>query len=452
MAKKWSQLTGRQRNERAARLSKNAGTLASIPTKYLKGFAGADKLRAQRAMNQRLDAEFVPGSGVSNRQVARDRNAALELEFGAPERELDTAIRDSGYHEQTRLPAWFADYRASIEAGQKRNQENAKFFSGLVQNLSSGDQAITGQHKGEVAASQAAQQQVTGAAGDPNAAQVADNASQIRRAMTESFGGGLVNQAAAQDRFLDDYASRVVPGLQFAEQQTERARGRKFVDEKSGLLRERGAAGVKYMEGRREAEGKSALERAVFGAETKEAEAKAEQDALKTNQWGFTAEEWAGKSQKERQRIIAQQKRAGKTPSKPTYHYGYTDKEWAKMSPEQRRDAKKQWDKADGKSGGSSDKPNKEPASSLGPRRTVNTRVDFFNKYGRDNKTKGRKDLVARAKRTHPGMFKGPQERFTSAALDLVYDGRISSSNLKWLRDNGVFVTSTGEYWGGGNR
>lgn len=448
MAKKWSQLSGRQRNERAAKLSKNAGTRAGIPTKYLKGFAGADKLRAQRAMNQRLDSEFVPGSGVSNRQVARDRNAALDLEFAGPERELDTAIRDSGYHENTRLPAWFADYRASIQQAQTRNQDNAKFFTGLTAGLSKGDENITGQHKNEIAASQAAQQKVTGATGDPNAGQVADNASQIRRAMTESFGAGLISQASAQDRFLDDYQGRIIPGLQFAEQQTERSRGRKFADEKVGLLRERGSAGAKYMETRRDKEHTKTLENAAYGLKEREAELGAKTDAMKTNQWGYTAEEWAKKPQKERQRIIAQQKKAGRAPSKPTYHYGFTDKEWAKMSPEQRKSAKAEWDKAGDKPAKGKDKSTSRKTNDSTGQAWVGMR-NWVDKLLRENPGMTRKQAVAHARRHHKDWFGSAKETVLSAALDLRFnpDKKVHPKNRARAKDGGLYIDSKGRVY-----
>ena len=44
------------------------------------------------------------------------------------------------------------------------------------------------------------------------------------------------------------------------------------------------------------------------------------------------------------------------------------------------------------------------------------------------------------------------QELLLSAALDLQYDGRISRNNLRAVRDLGIFVTSKGAYWAGGNR
>jgi hypothetical protein len=56
-------------------------------------------------------------------------------------------------------------------------------------------------------------------------------------------------------------------------------------------------------------------------------------------------------------------------------------------------------------------------------------------------------------KADHGGFFANPNEEYsTRAAIDLATGGRIQNATLRYLRKQGIYVTSDGRYYGAGNR
>lgn len=429
--KKWSQLTRAQQHQRARKLSRDPNTRASIPTRYLRGFSGADDLRAERAKNERLDSPFVQGGNLSNRQIARERQAATGLEFGPQETLLGQQRRDSDYHRDTRLPAWFADYQAQLQAGQQQLEAANAAANQQIQNLGAGDANIT-QQLSPVAAAQAAAAS-RGATADPGAAQREQDAGRVRQMLNSSFGGMLATQGAANVGRMIDQRTRIVPRQQIAEQQAEQARGARIGDDLTELQKLKGEFATKFMADARDREQRSVLERAAFGLDQEKFKAGVEDDkrrareqrrseAEKINQWGYTNSEWRKKTEAERQAIIRRQKREGRASK------GKGGKE--------------------GKDGRELGRPLQEPKTSLAARQRINQIQRDLQKRG----FKSRDEAKAVLHREAPHLFKDPQELDLSAALDLQFDGKLSSRNLHMLRRDGVFITTDGQYWRGGNR
>lgn len=94
--------------------------------------------------------------------------------------------------------------------------------------------------------------------------------------------------------------------------------------------------------------------------------------------------------------------------------------------------------------------PRAEPPSSLAPRRRIGVIQTDLRQRGYKTREEAKRALRQQA----PHLFTPEQELLLSAALDLEFNpnGRISANNLRKLRSIGVFVTSTGAYWRGGNR
>lgn len=439
--KKWSQLSRAEKHARARRLAANPGTRASIPTEYLRGFAGADKLRAQRAQNARLDTPFVPGGTLTNRDAARERTAATGLKYGSAERQITGQIADSQRFETQQLPGWFADYQRILGEARKQAEQNTALAVGQVGQLGGDLAAASTLKQGEINNAMTADAAARGATYDAKtASDVAERASAARRALTSGFGAMLATQGAADRQRLID----AVPISQMRlgeEQATERGRRRKLTDEQLALAREKGDFGVNFMSDLRDKETKGALERAVFGAETEQKTAQAQRDAAKDKadiDIRRGVDPVTGKP-------IRKPKTASERKTEADLAFFREHGYYPPTGPPKK-----------GKTGAGG-KPNKEPASSLNVRRSVLDRADgFLPRYARDRKMElnqsNRPKIVAELRRTHPGYFNGVQEIILSAALDRAILGRITSANLRRLRSRGVYVTSSGEYWGGGNR
>lgn len=262
-----------QQIARFARLAKNPGTRASIKTADLRGFAGADKLRAQRAQNQQLDQPFVPGSTVTNRQIAQERNAATNLQYGGQEKQLSQQLGDSNYQRDTRLPAWFADYQRQLQAGQDQvAAANAQANQQLV-NLGAGDTQLQGQLS--PVASQQANAAMRGATADPGAGQREQDAGRIRGMLNSSYGGMLATQGANRVGQLIDTRTRIVPREQIGQQSLENARGQRIQSDQGQLAQAKADFATKYMQDARANESKAVLENATFGLNQTKADTQA---------------------------------------------------------------------------------------------------------------------------------------------------------------------------------
>jgi hypothetical protein len=68
---------------RARQLAANPATRAALADKFL-----SPAQLKQRQLNQRLDTPVTPGSTLTNRQLAQQRNAAVQVQYGPQDQAL----------------------------------------------------------------------------------------------------------------------------------------------------------------------------------------------------------------------------------------------------------------------------------------------------------------------------------------------------------------------------
>jgi len=437
MAINWDRLTPQQRQRRVARLVKKPGTRSKIPTRYL-----PREYRRQREMNERLAQPVVEGSRMTNREAARERNATVDLRYGPLDHQLQQQLQQSQRVQQA-IPQWYDQYRQLASAAQAGSQQGYQAATQQFQQM----QAATGQPQGQAEIAAMNQQaQALGGVADPQAAQVAAQAAQVRAGMAGSLGGVVAAQGAGQNAYAHNLLANT-GRHQIESLLSELQQDRDIRDDQAQLGREKGAYRTQVDRQIRDREQRSVLERAAFNL-----------DVANTRADNERADRQLRQQQRDSRR--REQREAGQVNQ-----YGYTDREWRRMSTaerqavirESRASGRGGSGSGSGSGGGRQPAPRQEPRSSLTQRTAIVDRTEFVKKYMADhnipNTREGRIQMVNRLRRTHRGMFANPaQEKALSAALDLAMMGRIGSENLKYWRNRGVFITSTGGYWGGGNR
>lgn len=320
--KKLSQLKGRDRIERVMQLARNPDTRASVPTSMLRGFAGADKLRAERAKNARLNAPVVPGSETTVRQVARDREAAVGLRFGDQDRDIQNQLDQSTRREQ-QAQDWFSAYKSELARLQGEQAARHTALQGqMAQFGGDAQQQDTAQAQQLNAEMQKAQPQ--GVQFDPTEANArAVQASDARRRLNDSAGQTLVRQNAATQDLLTDRRANVVPMAELAERRREGDRKREILNAQQDVAKRKGDFRTTYTADRTESERKGVLERLVFGADVAKDQADID---IKRGVDPVTG------------------KPLPKPKKEPKYYYGVDSKTWAKMNPEQRAEAKRKFE------------------------------------------------------------------------------------------------------------
>lgn len=436
------------RTARYRRLSGDPRTRAAVPSQYL-----SSEHRREREMNARLNAPVGAGSSVTNRDVAREARADANVRYGQSEAELRNQYARSVMQQQ-RLPQYMDAYRAQLNQAKTQAQQayaqaaqNARGLAGAVSNTA-GDAQMVQQMQAEAAQ--------RGGSVDPNALNTAVQAAAVRQAGGNSLGALADVQGANTGVMYDrDIATT---GLRLIEELTREAGEQNRVNRsKVQLLGEKGEYEAGQRSKIRERERAAGLENLVFAADQQKAQldasAKAQAADSEVNQWGYTAKEWRALSTSQRESIIKKQKGYGDKPPAPREtKYGYDADEWDGMSVSERRAAKKAWEAGEGGSG-KVGKPGKEPGASLGPRRNLLDRSATIKSLAARQKLTTRGAFKAATRKSRKGWYSpGIEQLKTAAALDLAYGSRISRGTLAALRERGVYVTSTGEYWGGGNR
>lgn len=260
-----------------ARVLANPGLRSRLPDRYL-----SSEQRASRAMNRRNQAPFVEGSPLTYGDVARERQAAETLRYGPAESQIAQQVRGS-QQQEANIGGWFDQYKATVAAQTAASQAR---YAQAQQDLAGRTQAST-------AAAGAENQRLTqqmqqdaasrGATygGQPSADMSAAAAS--RRSLADAFANALSQQGVAQ---ADYYGARqgVGESARIGEHLRERERRGEIGRAGEELAREKGAFRTQYMGDRRDQESKSVLERAIFGQEVTDAEAKRKADAAKAKQ------------------------------------------------------------------------------------------------------------------------------------------------------------------------
>lgn len=181
-----------------------------------------------RALKAWLAKEAAPG--LTNRDLLQSTRAATRLKYGETGRELGEAQQQNRLQAR-RSEGWFDQYQQAIaQAGQAQaanTQAAVQGVQGLQQGLDASSQrAWAGQH-----ADMSADAQSRGATTDPVLADQAHNASNIRNALTGSYGAMLLSQGTNTKNALSDR------GLTARQQGIEEQR--KFADTGQKLAKQR---------------------------------------------------------------------------------------------------------------------------------------------------------------------------------------------------------------------
>jgi len=176
---------------KAAKAARNSG-----PNKLSK--AAAQALIAHHA---KMTRQVAPG--LTYGQLQRDTSAATGLKYGAASQALRGQVVQNEA-QGARTADWYTQYQNAIAQAaaqqQAQNQAAVAGVQGLQQGLdASSMKAWAGQQ-----AAMAADAANRGATVDPALADQAHNASNIRNALTGSYGAMLASQGAAQQAGLSD--------------------------------------------------------------------------------------------------------------------------------------------------------------------------------------------------------------------------------------------------------
>lgn len=246
------------------RLLGNPNTRAAVPSKYL-----PKALLRKRLLNRSLDAPLFPGADLTRRELAHNREAATGLRYGDVGRTLQQRVQQN-QQQQTRDAGWFDQYTQAVQAAEARQQAQAAQANQQIQALSNAGTNASNQQRDQLVAQMQADAAARGATVDPSVAQTADQASAVRRALTDSFGAMLATQGAAGGDFLR--SQELAGGQAKLEHLNDLLKQRSAIDEDiSALSREKGAYGVSYEQDQRDAARKRLLENQAFGLDTQKA-------------------------------------------------------------------------------------------------------------------------------------------------------------------------------------
>jgi len=207
-----SQMSAGERQKRIAELVASHNTGAIKDAKYLPAAQ-----RKQRELNTRLAQPIVAGSSVTNRDLAHQRSAATDLQFGA------NAVGKAAQQGKD-VSGWFADYlrelnQHSQNVGQigQQAQSNLTNIGSSIRGL---DQSQLDKQVGSAQADAASRGQVV----EPGVAQRGSDASAVRQALLASMQGVQNQQAAGSSTYADALAHVVGPGQKLQAQAQERGK------------------------------------------------------------------------------------------------------------------------------------------------------------------------------------------------------------------------------------
>lgn len=294
---KLSQLHGAQRAARIKQLIGNPSTRHLVPTADLPA-----EMRATRAMNRRLAQPIVPGSSMTNRELAHQREAAVTLKYGPN----------------------------AVGASQQRERETGDWYDQYLRELA--------QHAGNVQGfGQQAQDQINGltniqgpadtAPKDPQNQAIAAQAQAVRSALLGALKAKVSGQATAANTYADTLAHVVAPGQKV--QALTAARG-----DTDALRQKVGAFRTEYETQTRTDEGKNVIARQALIGDIAH---QTTQDQVAGARVGETARH----NRAAERNAAANAKSTGYGPGRPGLNkYGYTHDDWSSLSARQRDKAR----------------------------------------------------------------------------------------------------------------
>lgn len=389
--------------ERVAQLRANAGTRAALPDKYL-----TPQQRAQRALNQRLDQTVTPGSSLTYRQLAHQRQASLDTQFGPQEQALGQ----------------------QLSSQQQLNRDLQSGFDAYLADLRSHAQN-TGNIVG--AANQANQQLVgsignlrTDVGGSP-AQGDADQAAAVRQKLLASFGVQQAGAGQANQTYADTLANVVGPG-QKLQSIAQGGRNEQAIRGKlTGLAAQRGAAGQQYDADTIAAEAKNVLANAAFGLDQARADASA------------AAGRATRRETRRHNQAMEDKPSTGYGPGAPGLNkYGYSYDEWNALSAGQRNKARAGKDsrKGDGRDWLTQSEMS-AGLSQLADFKSYATKAKTGQPFVAGHKPQPRASRSQAAEKIQANLEAPKDPILLTATLDAVYDGHLSAKTIKALINAG---------------
>jgi hypothetical protein len=281
---------------RISKLAANPGTRAALADKYL-----TPVQLKQRQLNQRLNAPVTAGSTLTNRDLAHQRQAATQVQYGPQDQE---AAKQLGQAQQLQKDQgdWYAQYQAAANQLKTDLGNNAKAATDTTTGITNA----------------VGQLGTATAVGDGNVASDAQKGSVIRQALSGAFGAMLASQGQSSKDYGAKIADLVVPGQKL----TAMNQGAKNIgsvrDQIAALAREKGAFGTKFDADTIASEQKNALANQAFGLDVQKASTQAAQnspagksaaaaatsEAQNASKYGYSVHDWRTLGPDGRQRVI----------------------------------------------------------------------------------------------------------------------------------------------------
>jgi hypothetical protein len=250
---------------RIQRLLANPGTRHLLADRFLS--PAQQQTRKTVAFNR---TPVVPGSTVTNKDLASQRDAAASLKYGGAEAQAgrDIASRQAAVGQ---TGGYFDNYLAELRAHEAnqaqinaQSQAATQGLAGSVQGLAQGDANVVSQGNQSL-------QAATGTA-PASVTQDASNASMLRQALTASFGAMLAGQGANASGYADTLAHVVGPGQKL--QGVTRAQGdvTKAQQARSDLAKEKGSFEQQFEDEFRQNEAKNVLAGQIAGVKSDQAQ------------------------------------------------------------------------------------------------------------------------------------------------------------------------------------
>lgn len=408
------------RRARMERLARDPRTRAAVPTEFLSA-----KHRRVRALNARLNAPVTAGSEMREVDLARQANAETDAKYREPTR----LVREEEANAAGRLkaaPTYFEQYKATLDAARARlDQEREATLAAAGGRVSAAADPTQAQ--------QAVQQGAQQFGYDPaQATQAAAAGAATRGALAGSARDVLAAQFAGRGGVLDEARTTGVESRRAKALAEAAAALGKVQTDRRELAKERGEYNISARDKGRSAERQSVLERIAL--QIKDADSQRDARTAKADR-EMSAEE----KRKEREAEAREKKR---------------DRDLEKSEGQKDREAAAERDAAKGSKQDKPGAPRQEPTFSLQARNLILARARTISKLMRDQKITTRGEFKGATKSSRKGWYSPEEQPLTAAALDLVFNRnkQIASPNLHVLRDMGIYITTKGQYWAGGNR
>lgn len=373
--------------------------------------------RQQRATTARLNAPAVPGSSLTNRDVARQANNASTVRYAGAEGQLGQQLTDARQN-LTNQGSYYDQYKADLA----QHQANvAGYQQGAVDAIS---------HLAPALAGIAPQGQ--GAQGT-----VDQQALAVRQALANNFAANAATGQAANNTYADTLTNVVAPAaklgaLSRAQSSIDAVRGKQ-----GDLAREKGAFNQSTRDQIVSDEGKNVLARQTLGLNAQKAafdQATTTARIQETTRHDKAAEANTAAGQ--------QQQQANQDGS--VNKYGYTNAQWKTMTVQQRQKVIKDFKAKGGKTGANSGGPEWLTNEQMGAGLTQLVKLKGFAQKAKTgqpfvpgHKPQGAMSRQQAAQKIYASAPSLKDPVLLSAALDAVYDGHISSATVKRLIDAG---------------